>query len=96
MCLRITYMDTEVLFTAVQCSHGEIRLVGGKVETEGLVEICIDDHFQTICDDFWDSLDATVVCRQLNFSDQSMCEHLKQISIVLVSCSRVVMYITTD
>lgn len=49
-----------------------LRLVGGQLPTEGRVEICINGQYDTVCDDFWDARDATVVCRQLGYSDQSM------------------------
>ena len=45
-----------------------MRLVGGEVESEGTVEVCVDEVWAgTICDDNWDSADAQVVCRQLGF-----------------------------
>ena len=34
----------------------------------GRVEICIESTWTTICDKFWDNKEASVVCRQLEFS----------------------------
>ena len=51
------------------CDNGNIRLVGGSVPTEGRVEVCLNFAWGTVCDDSWNTPDATVVCRQLGFSD---------------------------
>ena len=49
------------------CNTGDIRLIGGSDQFEGRVEICINDQWGTVCDDGWNSIDASVVCNQLGY-----------------------------
>ena len=35
--------------------------------TEGTVLVCYENVYETVCDDYWDELEATVVCRQLGY-----------------------------
>lgn len=44
---------------------GEIRLVGGRSRLEGRVEICYAGVWGTVCGNSWGTVDATIVCRQL-------------------------------
>ena len=44
---------------------GEVRLVNSSSPTAGTVEVCYSEGYRVICDSFWDELDATVICRQL-------------------------------
>lgn len=51
---------------------GGIRLVGGVNNNEGRVEICRRNEFGTVCDQMWDRIDASIVCRQLGLSHSGM------------------------
>eukprot|EP00731_Ephydatia_muelleri_P036912 Em0353g1a len=52
----------------VSCQDNAVRLVGGRVASEGRVEICYNGVWGTVCDDFWENIHADIVCRQLNYS----------------------------
>ena len=59
----INFPDSSVAIS--NCSHGDVRLVGGRTLTEGQVEICIDKVWGAVCDRKWDYIDANIVCSML-------------------------------
>ena len=58
--------------TPPPCVDGELRLFGGDALNEGTIEVCQSGQWNggTICDDFWDTSEAMVVCRQLGFQSE--------------------------
>ena len=46
----------------ILANDGDVRLVNGAIANEGQVEVC------TVCDDFWNELDARAVSRELGYS----------------------------
>ena len=53
------------------CQDGTIRLQGG-TQTQGRIEVCVNGTWGTVCSDFWDNADASVVCKQLGYSQYGM------------------------
>ncbi|CAH0555311.1 unnamed protein product [Brassicogethes aeneus] len=49
--------------------EGAIKLVGGRGEFEGNVEILHNGTWGAICDDEWDTAEAQIICKQLGYDN---------------------------
>lgn len=62
-----------VMCRGTTCAEGDIRLQGGSSSNTGRVEICHNNAWGTVCDDFWGFVNARVACLQLGFP--SSCQY---------------------
>ena len=65
--MYLLYRDIYFLIY-VACQTGNLRLQGSSIQGRGRVEVCIGNVWGTICDNLWNSADASVVCKQLGYS----------------------------
>ncbi|CAC5424585.1 unnamed protein product [Mytilus coruscus] len=61
--------------------HGNLRLIGGRNENEGRLEINLYGEWGTICDDLFDNIDSSMAC-QLRIIDGAQ-EHEGRLEIYL-------------
>lgn len=54
-----------VVVAAVEGADLSLRLVDGASKCSGRLEVRFQEEWGTVCDDSWDSQDASVVCKQL-------------------------------
>ena len=53
----------------VNCTEGEIRLYGGSKPNEGILHVCTNGAWGTVClNPDWSENDAVVACRELGYS----------------------------
>lgn len=51
------------------CSDGTVRITGGSTLLAGVVEVCVNTRWGTVCENNWNDMAASVVCHQLGYQD---------------------------
>ena len=86
--LLVIYMQFSYilcLFFSTACVDGEVILFDGLVIStslrEGTILVCYNNSYGTVCDDRWDSIEASIVCGQLGYNGSGMWGVLVNISV---------------
>ena len=65
-----------ILIFSTACVDGEVILFDGLVISislrEGTILVCYNNSYGTVCDDHWDSIEASIVCGQLGYNGSGM------------------------
>ena len=67
ICITSVFNMKSYTFSSATCEDGDVRLVNGDSDYEGLVEVCFSQRWGTVNGDGWSSVDTRVVCRQLGY-----------------------------
>lgn len=63
-----------------------VRLVGGRNQYEGRVEVLVQGQWGTVCDDYWNALDAEVCTVYVLASSRTYCMYVYALPGQLCKC----------
>ena len=79
------------LFSLLACTAGGVRLTGGVTAMDGLVDVCLNGTYSSVCITGWSVDEASVVCRQLGFptgwATGNMCTRIEKQFICITTLS---------
>lgn len=63
------YMYSSFFIESNNCNDGDTRLVDGRVEREGRLEVCVTGVWATVCASNFQRSSAYVACKQAGYED---------------------------
>lgn len=67
MCIHVCYVG------GLNCTNGDLRLMGGESDAEGRVEYCYNGQWSPMCS--LDGYTSTLICKELGYT-QGMCMYM--------------------
>lgn len=64
-CIILPLLLHLVSIDPANCTNGDIQLIGGNNSAEGVIEICMNGTWGSVCNDGWGAQETAVVCKQL-------------------------------
>ncbi len=69
-CFEVFLCSSTVPAEPGGCTDGDVRLIGRASDSEGVVEVCLDNIYHRTDTFDWRIQEATVVCKQLGFEGE--------------------------
>ena len=73
----LLFIDYDASLSVSECANFDVRLTGGSSNNTGIVEICINQLWSSVCFQYFDKEDASVVCAALGFQRFGKYSHSK-------------------
>ena len=79
------------------CETGDIRLINGSLESEGRLEVCVNQLWGTVCSryywwywSYWDDRETRVACRQLGHQElgnklHNLLNSLNLVNVIIIA-----------
>ena len=61
----------------MNCTDGEIRLYDGSDENEGILHVCMNKVWTTVCyNSYWNAQDTRVACKELGYTQYGLLQQI--------------------
>ena len=68
MTIKHSFFTIIAVNTSSNCTEGDIRLYGSTQPNEGILHVCVDGVWSTVCHQYWYSQDTNVACYELGYT----------------------------
>ena len=87
--IEITISFIATIEAPINCTEGEIRLYGGSRPNEGILHMCANGAWGTVCYRYWSNNDANVACYELGYTTYGMSTYFFMPYFILLNTSKI-------